>query len=204
MEILTHIAKFIGPTWGPPGSCRPQLGPMLAPWTLLSGKCIYAWSNSNPLLLFAIATRYDIKSQYSWAPGRCVVVSNVQISNTSMILIWVFNWTLPWKEYQRISLMVSQHTLRWWLGTIRLQAITCPRVGQDLCYYIVWLSCNKLKNNWLDSIWFALSLIKWFFFCITVPKPFIFSQNCSMLWIGEYRREMCKLALADDLQWDIF
>ena len=33
----THIAKIIGPTWGPPGSCRPQMGPMLAPWTLLSG-----------------------------------------------------------------------------------------------------------------------------------------------------------------------
>ena len=26
----------MGPTWGPPGSCRPQMGPMLAPWTLLS------------------------------------------------------------------------------------------------------------------------------------------------------------------------
>ena len=25
------------PTWGPPGSCRPQMCPMLAPWTLLSG-----------------------------------------------------------------------------------------------------------------------------------------------------------------------
>ena len=31
------IAKFMGPTWGPPGSCRPQMDPMLAPWTLLSG-----------------------------------------------------------------------------------------------------------------------------------------------------------------------
>ena len=27
----------MGPTWDPPGSCRPQMGPMLAPWTLLSG-----------------------------------------------------------------------------------------------------------------------------------------------------------------------
>ena len=26
------IARFMGPTWGPPGSCRPQMGPMLAPW----------------------------------------------------------------------------------------------------------------------------------------------------------------------------
>ena len=32
----TQIAKFMGPTWGPPGSCRPQMGPMLAPWILLS------------------------------------------------------------------------------------------------------------------------------------------------------------------------
>ena len=36
-----QIAKFVGPTWGPPGSCRPQMGPMLAPWTSLSGWCFY-------------------------------------------------------------------------------------------------------------------------------------------------------------------
>ena len=33
----TQIVKSMGPTWGPPGSCRAQMGPMLAPWTLLSG-----------------------------------------------------------------------------------------------------------------------------------------------------------------------
>ena len=27
---ISQIARFIGPTWGPPGSCRPQVGPMLA------------------------------------------------------------------------------------------------------------------------------------------------------------------------------
>ena len=26
----------MGPTRGPPGSCRPQMGPMMTPWTLLS------------------------------------------------------------------------------------------------------------------------------------------------------------------------
>ena len=36
----TQIAKFMGPTWGPPGPCRPQMGPMLAPWTLQSGYSI--------------------------------------------------------------------------------------------------------------------------------------------------------------------
>ena len=33
----TQIARFVWPTWGPPGSWRPQGGPKLAPWTLLSG-----------------------------------------------------------------------------------------------------------------------------------------------------------------------
>ena len=32
----SQIAKFMEPTWDPPGSCRPQMGPMLAPWTLLA------------------------------------------------------------------------------------------------------------------------------------------------------------------------
>ena len=30
-------AKFMGPTWGPPGSCRPQMVPKLSLWTLLLG-----------------------------------------------------------------------------------------------------------------------------------------------------------------------
>ena len=27
-QVKSQIAKFIGPTWGPPGSCRPHVGPM--------------------------------------------------------------------------------------------------------------------------------------------------------------------------------
>ena len=35
---IALIARFIGPTWGPSGADRTQVGPMLAPWTLLSGR----------------------------------------------------------------------------------------------------------------------------------------------------------------------
>ena len=31
------IKRFMGPTWGSSGADRTQVGPMLAPWTLLSG-----------------------------------------------------------------------------------------------------------------------------------------------------------------------
>ena len=34
------ITRFMGPAWGPSGADRTQVGPMLAPWTLLSGTFI--------------------------------------------------------------------------------------------------------------------------------------------------------------------
>ena len=37
IAIPTLIARFMGPTWGPSGAERTQVGPMLAPWILLSG-----------------------------------------------------------------------------------------------------------------------------------------------------------------------
>ena len=40
IKATTQIARFMGPTWGPPGADRSQVGPMLAPWTLLSGKTV--------------------------------------------------------------------------------------------------------------------------------------------------------------------
>ena len=41
-ELVTscQIAKFMGPTWGPFGSCRPQMGLMLAPWTPCYQGCL--------------------------------------------------------------------------------------------------------------------------------------------------------------------
>ena len=44
----TQIARFMGPTWGPPGDDRTQVGPMLAPWTLLSGySCVYCYRHTE-------------------------------------------------------------------------------------------------------------------------------------------------------------
>ena len=46
--IYTLLARLMGPTWGPPGSCRPQVGFMWAPWTLLSGYILsFSWYYST-------------------------------------------------------------------------------------------------------------------------------------------------------------
>ena len=53
--IQPQIAKFMGPTWGPPGSCRPQMGPMLAQWTLLSETHTAISANSeDPIKFFMV------------------------------------------------------------------------------------------------------------------------------------------------------
>ena len=39
--VCSLIKRFIGPTWGPPGADRTQVGPMLSPWSLLSGLYIF-------------------------------------------------------------------------------------------------------------------------------------------------------------------
>ena len=47
--ILPQIARLMGPTWCPHGSCRPQMGPMLAPSTLLSETMIKWWAGLRRL-----------------------------------------------------------------------------------------------------------------------------------------------------------
>ena len=41
-------AKLMGATWVPPGPCRPQMGPMLAPWIFLSAIVIVAFVYFSP------------------------------------------------------------------------------------------------------------------------------------------------------------
>ena len=45
-----QIARFMGPRWGPPGDDRTQVGPMLAPWTLLSGRVLLVFMTLRSVL----------------------------------------------------------------------------------------------------------------------------------------------------------
>ena len=52
----TLIARFMGPTWGPSGTDRTQVGPILAPWTLLFGKAkrMSCGRDANLSLIYSI------------------------------------------------------------------------------------------------------------------------------------------------------
>ena len=55
--VSSQIARFMGPTWGPPGSCRPQVGPMFTTWTLLSEFTLNETSNITKTLCHGNAFR---------------------------------------------------------------------------------------------------------------------------------------------------
>ena len=55
----SQIAKFMGTTWGPPGSCRPQMGPCWPHWHCDRG---YAyWNRCSP-----VCFRIPLRSQKGW------------------------------------------------------------------------------------------------------------------------------------------
>ena len=45
-DVVVPDNKIHENNMGPPGSCRPQMGPMLVPWTLLSGVTLLYWIKS--------------------------------------------------------------------------------------------------------------------------------------------------------------
>ena len=62
-------SKVHGANMGSPGSCRPQMGPMLAPWTLLSGM----WNNN-------VATTLSNWTIWSAFENNCVILRATMVN----------------------------------------------------------------------------------------------------------------------------
>ena len=85
-EVTSLIARFMGPTWGPSGADRTQVGPMLAIWTLLSGVAI-------------------IKSRHT----------NVMSCKQSPAS-WLFAQFCHWKrKHQSSELLAPFRRIHWWI-----------------------------------------------------------------------------------------
>ena len=74
----TQIAKFMGPRLGSPGSCRPQMGPMLAPWNLLWGICYIVSHCLGQLFTFRLpvikCTKWEKPSEAKKRCSKCLVL----------------------------------------------------------------------------------------------------------------------------------
>ena len=103
---ILQITKFMGPTWGPPGSCRPQMGSMLAPWTLQSGtiSTISRVSRTKQMWWYNHFSTYkEPTNKWIWC---CSVIRNgnnismCSFSRGLMVLLRVVvtQWYLPAKQ----------------------------------------------------------------------------------------------------------
>ena len=75
-SAIYQITKFMGSTWGPPGSCRPQVGPTLAPWSsYVSGYFIRCTYQGNQPIIQPLLSDCCL-----WWPHIACRISYYQIS----------------------------------------------------------------------------------------------------------------------------
>ena len=91
----TQITISIGPTWSTPGSCRPQVSPRWAPWTLLSGYSVLIlqiiWNNK----FYCMANVKSHEPTWHQLPQMTRMIADIQApvgTNPSA------NTTLTWRK----------------------------------------------------------------------------------------------------------
>ena len=74
----------MGPTRGPPGSCWPQMSPILAPWTLLSGEFKSYFCFLSVLLLYCVIY-HVILDHIRW--DTCYAINSITGSKYSCLFM---------------------------------------------------------------------------------------------------------------------
>ena len=117
MIVTSQITRFMGPKWDPPGSWRPQVGPMLVPWTLLSGT-LWTWANSTS----------NQPQQHNKVQNVCLTLN---CTNNMYIYIYIYIHILYLYMYAHIHIIYDDFGARM-AGTTNYMphylwdVITCP------------------------------------------------------------------------------
>ena len=129
----------MGPTWGPPGSYRPQMGPMLAPWALLSGM-------SHRNMIFKSWINLQFHHYYIWlrlATDHRFVTSHKKIGllkheYTSVVLSLLYPIVMKSvKEWFTLTKGINwlSFTQLFFLLLIRWHSLQCA----------IWASCHLIS-----------------------------------------------------------
>ena len=156
--VMPLIARFVWSTWDPPGPCRPQMGPMLAHRTLLSG---YEVFNASKVQIVLNSKCISIELQ------RLVKITNKTTTNdykqlkvTRLIYTWVAliymgDFCSVYRDYL-INFAINQciYTI-YAISTVML----------DICYFIdlLWLALSTRDKTYNIVIVnrVAINVIHW-------------------------------------------
>ena len=123
-----QIARFMWPTWGPPGSCRSQVGPMLAPWTLPSGwycaqvKTKITTGTHKTYTLSHLhrqakwrewGRKLSLLGLTHWGRDKMAAILQTTFSNAfSWMKIYKFRLRFHWSLFPRVQLTIYPHWFR--------------------------------------------------------------------------------------------
>ena len=122
-DSKVHVAH-LGPTWVPPGSCRPKVDPILAPWTLLSGICSrmasldgFTWllvaSEITKQNMGKLITSMHLEFLTHWGRGKMDAIFQTTFSNAfSWMKMFKFRLRFHWNLFPRVQLTLFQHWFR--------------------------------------------------------------------------------------------
>ena len=107
------IARFMGLTWGPPGADRTQVGPVLAPWTLLPGVFVKGnvtqlWQNVKTVCNVHVLQNifcYSLDSLELYT-----VINLIHKGRQSPVVVFI-KWMIKWPGVT--SCMLTWHINMW-------------------------------------------------------------------------------------------
>ena len=153
---FTQIAKFTWPTWDPPGSCRPHVGPILAPWTLLSGwscrksparcLCIVVFPRIMPRKIWAWSCGPLLSLGIPWILGFMMTSSNGNIFRVTGPLCGEFTGS-RW-----ISLTKASDAEFWCFLSLRLNkhlSKQSRRMWFETPLCSLWRHCNYIWSSFI-------------------------------------------------------
>ena len=169
-RMTPQIAKLMGPTWGPPGSCRPQMDPMLAPWTLLSGMLSSMWKHfidqchlnlkkkkNEDVFLFPsikISVKGD-KCLGRFALWRSSLSQKITIMLTN--LAQLRHWQMPDSHDDDGWSPCTVFHRKQFMRDSALFATMLISVIIDMTYS--WLLYDFLHSTWATKTWFSWNFV---------------------------------------------
>ena len=148
----TLVIRFMGPTWGPPGADRTQVGPMLVPWSLLSRYRGHTLGMPAELSqrqhTIYIQTRYVFRNT-----EHTVGVPQGSISDPVLCLLRINN--IPnWVSYWNLRSFANGTTIS-------------PKqllVVQTMEWKMLRNDIQPINENWVAMNYFLVFLLLLFFF----------------------------------------
>ena len=144
----------MGPTWGPPGSCRPQIGPMLVPWTLLSGKFrLYIWDKLLKGKLTANTDHLNRDKKLLFMVADTLLYFLCYVLNTETL--WKqLSLILPWTVFSHLLASWLHHSWLWHhVNTFYGTGISTSYsvVVLAFTYWCKWLIFTSELQPWIST-----------------------------------------------------